>query len=533
MSTKYLSISIFLFSLLLINSYSPHSSEASLLSTDITFHANKTLVAPNESISFFIGLSSNNQWQAGSITLRDITINTEKTYNVAAELTIVTDFLINNPEGKHIIEASDGSLITTLNVVVRDPANQGPETDSISVLSDNPAPNVDASFILTATLDVTNYDFLPFDGSENIYVKTNGLINSPILASHWFPLGVIAFPFTVNISVFVPLWHPIGLYNFEIGFTGDTNLQITATTIPVFLTTNDFVLNLTPDSTDIDRSSLTSTNQLSLDLSLGGAEISLNNLYYNVSLITSNGSMPMSDPFLIGNRQRTVIFDVSSQIPLGDALIHVDILDSMDTVMFSEETPVVIYDRVGLVLNPNNPQVRAGENINFLVLTALTDRPNTAVETNIVVKNETQTIGSGTTVSGEWNFNYQIPSWLTQGYYSLIWELTPIGVNSTLIRNNTIIKQYVVSLPTEFYVSNFPSQIFRNNYLDFNVQLLSQGYPLIGDVGTFDLYEKSNLSIIESYQANVSQNIHLLVDKDLSKGIYGLQVRYDSNTAYE
>jgi hypothetical protein len=105
--------------------FTPQTSEASLNANDIVFYSNKTLVAPNGSITFFVGLRSGSSWQSGSIILKDITTDTDKTYTLNSELTTITDFLLNSPEGIHIVEVTDGVVFETLKLVVRDPANQG------------------------------------------------------------------------------------------------------------------------------------------------------------------------------------------------------------------------------------------------------------------------------------------------------------------------------------------------------------------------------------------------------------------------
>ena len=115
----------------------------------------------------------------------------------------------------------------------------------------------------------------------------------------------------------------------------------------------------------------------------------------------------------------------------------------------------------------------------------------------------------------------------------MIWELTPIGENISLIRLNTIVRQYTVSLPTQFHVTNVPSQIFRNQNLDFDIQLLSLSFPLTGDVGTYDLIQKSDLSLIGSYQANLTNNMQLFINNDIPKGDYKLQLDYSGNGIYE
>ncbi len=230
------------------------------------------------------------------------------------------------------------------------------------------------------------------------YVKTNGFINSPILSSEFYSgdtcngmecYDLKFFPDWINFTVAIPGFHPLGSYNFEIGYTGDETYWPVSTTETLFLTDDDFVLDIFPESTEIDRSSLTEINQLPITLRLGGAEISLDNVYYNISLITSSGTSSLTpSPVVIGNRDRQVIVNVPNQIPLGDAVIIVDILDGSDTILFSNQTSVVIFDTVDMVLSPSSPHVRAGETINFLALTSLTDRPNTPIETSIVVKND-------------------------------------------------------------------------------------------------------------------------------------------------
>jgi hypothetical protein len=515
--------------------FTPQTSEAQLNANDIVFYSNKTLVAPNGSITFFIGLRSGSSWQSGSITLKDITTDTDKTYNLNSELITITDFLLNSPEGIHIVEVTDGSVIETLKLVVRDPANQGSiDVEFGDITLGNPSPNVGESVDFSVNFRVPAYDFLPFDGTENLYVKTNGLINSPVIATYWFPFGPTSTSdVSVNISVFIPLWHPIGLYDFQIGFSGDTNMEHISTTLSVFLTADTFVLNIYPESTDIDRSSLTTTNKLVIDLSLGGADISLSNLYYNISLLTKNNSFNLKDAFLIGSRQRSVIVDIPYLIDLGDGYLNVDILDGTNTIFFSNQTAVVIYDTVTMALSPDSPQVRAGEIINFLALTSLTDRPNTPIEASIIVRNTTHLLGSGNTTNGEWFFDYVVPNYVVLGAYTMIWELNPLNVNTTLIRYQSITKQYTVSIPTDFQVSNFPSQIFRLEQLDFNVQLLSLDFPLIGDAGEFELLQSSDLSVVDTFFANQSNNIQLFVDPDLPKGAYDLDLLYNGNGVYE
>ncbi|OLS25642.1 MAG: hypothetical protein HeimC3_13900 [Candidatus Heimdallarchaeota archaeon LC_3] len=533
---------------------SPQSSEASLNANEIVFYINKNKVLPNDSISFFLGLRSGGSWQAGSITLRDLFTNSEKTYNINAEFTLIADFLLDLPPGgfdneTHTIEATDGILVESLEIWVYNHEEQcNGDTNNCNleidqVIIDNLSPSVGGSFNVSIKYSDLSNILGVFPDVASWYVKTNGFINSPILSSSFYPgetctglecYDLRFFPDWINFTILIPGFHPLGSYNFEIGYSGDETYWPVSTSETLFISDDDFVLDIFPESVEIDRSSLTETNQLPITLRLGGAEYSLDNVYYNVSLVTTSGTSSLTTtPVVIGNRDRQVIVDVPSQIPLGDAIIKVDILDGANTVLFSNQTAILIYDTVDMLLSPSNPHVRAGETINFLALTALTDRPNTPIETSIVVKNTTHLLGAGITTNSEWTFDYTVPSYLTQGSYTMIWELTPIGENNTLIRNNTIVKQYTVSLPTEFHVTNFPSQIFRNQNLDFDIQLLSLSFPLTGDVGSYDLIQKSDLSLIGSYQANLTNNMHLYISNDIPKGNYDLQLDYTGNGIYE
>ncbi|OLS25150.1 MAG: hypothetical protein HeimC3_13010 [Candidatus Heimdallarchaeota archaeon LC_3] len=521
-----LSVSLVFFSL-----NTPLASNASLKASDIVFQVNKNLVDVNESISFFVGLENGGLWQAGSVTLKDITTNTQKNYNLNAELTIVTDFLLNSPEGRHIIEVTDGSIVKSLNVTVL--ANTGPVSTSVSASVSNSSPKTASSIVISAELDNPSQEFAYFDGSQSLYAKSNGLINSPILSSHWFPAGMVFFPITVNITVILPSWHPLGAYNLEIGFSGDDTFASSTQIIGIFITSDDFLLDIYPNSSEIDRSSENQTTYISINLVLGGAEIALDNLYYNISLVTDNGTFPLNTPYLIGNRDRTVIVNIPTLIPLGDVVLNVDIIDGSGVIFFSNHTSVLIYDTIDMELIASSSTIRAGDTINYLVLTSLTDRSNRLVEASIIVKNTTDIIGSGMTTSGEWTFSYLVPDDLVLGQYIMIWELTPIGENTSIIRNNTITKQFLVSRPTEFHVTNFPSQIFRNQFLNFNIQLLSGTFPLTGNVGSFDIYLQSDLSLIGSYQVNITQDIQLFITNDIPKGNYDLQLVYDGTGIYE
>ena len=118
-------------STILFSINSPHSSDASLNADELVFYTNKTKVFPNESISFFVGLRSGGNWQSGSITLKDLLTNAEKTYNINAEFTLISDFLLDLPTSgfdneTHIIEAIDGVLVKSLEIWVYNHVEQCP-----------------------------------------------------------------------------------------------------------------------------------------------------------------------------------------------------------------------------------------------------------------------------------------------------------------------------------------------------------------------------------------------------------------------
>ncbi|MFW9929855.1 MAG: hypothetical protein ACFFD1_10725, partial [Candidatus Thorarchaeota archaeon] len=480
-----------------------------------------------------VGKESNGQYVAASLTIIDLTSSFQKTYSISAQLSSITDFAISGASGLHHIEMTDGTITKDLFVTILDPTNEGTLPSFIQTVLYNPSPKITDPFVINVTLFSPDQDWLVMSGNEGLYLKSNGVINSPIFSNYWFSNGqFVSFPFSVNFTVSLPVWHLIGNMEFTVGFTGNNDLHHNSTNTNILLISSDFTLSVLPSTDQIDRSSFNSPTTINVSLLLGGQNFPLDQLYYQIFLKTTNGTSVITNSFVVASRTMMKIITIPTQIGIGDAKLIIDLLDINSNLLFSNYTSILIYDTVGLTINPTEPHLAAGENTTVLALTYIHDRPNTPLEANITVKNGSTIITAGNTFNGEYSFVLNAPTNSNLGVYTLSWDVQPIGVNTTLIRSCIFFTQFVVNAGAEFLITNLPTQVFRNTNLNFNVQLHSNGYPITGNAGYYQLIQIANNEILGNYLVNKSNTISLTISKDYPKGAYPLRLYYDGNTLY-